>query len=141
MILCERGIRTFDREYTRNTLDISAIPVLRTLTHLPIAVDPSHGTGKSEFFTPMAMAAIATGCDLLMLEVHPHHQKALSDDPQSLNFAKFEQFMRKMAFLAKYFGRWTEQKYTKGGKLSLYHFTKNLMMLSWWAIAILLSKK
>ncbi len=90
VILCERGIRTFDREYTRNTLDISAVPVLRSLTHLPIAVDPSHGTGKSEFVTPMALGAIAAGCDALMVEVHPNPQKALSDGPQSLNFAAFD---------------------------------------------------
>jgi 3-deoxy-7-phosphoheptulonate synthase len=116
VILCERGIRTFDKEYTRNTLDISAIPVLRNLTHLPIAVDPSHGTGKSEFVTPMALAAIAAGCDSLMVEVHPNPQKALSDGPQSLNFAGFEQFMREMTPLATFFGRWTPQKYKKGGE-------------------------
>ncbi len=116
VILCERGIRTFDREYTRNTLDISAIPVLRSLTHLPIAIDPSHGTGKSELVTPMAMAALAAGCDSLMVEVHPNPQKALSDGPQSLNFTSFEEFMREIAALGKFFGRWQEQKYTKIGE-------------------------
>lgn len=131
VILCERGIRTFDREYTRNTLDISAIPVLRSLTHLPIAVDPSHGTGKSELVTPMAMAAKAAGCDSLMVEVHPNPQKALSDGPQSLNFASFEEFMREMAPLGKFFGRWQEQKYTKSVE------TNSLLPLTNWKIGVL----
>ncbi len=81
VILCERGIRSFDRQYTRNTLDLSAIPVLRKLTHLPITIDPSHGTGLSELVPSMAMAAIAAGCDSLMIEVHPNPAKALSDGP------------------------------------------------------------
>ena len=90
VILCERGIRTFDRQYTRNTLDLSVIPVLRTLTHLPIMIDPSHGTGKSEFVPSMAKAAVAAGTDSLMIEVHPDPAKALSDGPQSLTPNQFD---------------------------------------------------
>ena len=88
VILCERGVRSFDPQYTRNILDISAIPVLRTLTHLPIMVDPSHGTGKAELVPAMAKAAIAAGTDALMIEVHPNPAKALSDGPQSPNSPK-----------------------------------------------------
>ncbi|HIK05147.1 MAG TPA: 3-deoxy-7-phosphoheptulonate synthase [Trichormus sp. M33_DOE_039] len=109
VILCERGIRTFDRQYTRNTLDISAIPVLRSLTHLPIMIDPSHATGISEFVPTMAMAAIAAGTDSLMIEVHPNPAKALSDGPQSLTLERYTEVMRELATLAKFFGRWTEK--------------------------------
>jgi 3-deoxy-7-phosphoheptulonate synthase len=108
VILCERGIRTFDRQYTRNTLDLSAVPVLRSLTHLPIAIDPSHGTGKAEYVPTMAMAAIAAGADSLMIEVHPNPAKALSDGPQSLTLEGFEQLMQEIAPLAQFFGRWTK---------------------------------
>lgn len=109
VILCERGIRTFDRQHTRNTLDISAIPVLRTLTHLPIMIDPSHATGKSQYVPNMAMAAVASGTDSLMIEVHPDPAKALSDGPQSLTFEGFEKLMHHhMIPLAKFFGRWTQ---------------------------------
>ncbi|MGH7999294.1 MAG: 3-deoxy-7-phosphoheptulonate synthase [Brasilonema sp.] len=112
VILCERGIRTFDKQYTRNTLDISAIPVLRTLTHLPIMMDPSHATGKSEFVQSMAMASIAAGTDSLMIEVHPNPAKALSDGPQSLTIEAFEQFMQEIAPLGRYFGRWNQNHST-----------------------------
>lgn len=108
VILCERGIRTFDKQYTRNTLDISAIPVLRTLTHLPIMIDPSHATGFSEFVPTMAMAAIAAGADSLMIEVHPNPATALSDGPQSLTLEGFEQLMQEIAPLGTFFGRWTQ---------------------------------
>jgi 3-deoxy-7-phosphoheptulonate synthase len=108
VILCERGIRTFDRQYARNTLDLAAIPVLRSLTHLPIMVDPSHGTGKAEYVPSMAMAAIAAGADSLMIEVHPNPAKALSDGAQSLTLEGFEQLMQQMAPLGKFFGRWTQ---------------------------------
>ncbi|MBF2006410.1 MAG: 3-deoxy-7-phosphoheptulonate synthase [Chlorogloeopsis fritschii C42_A2020_084] len=118
VILCERGIRSFDRQYTRNTLDISAIPVLRSLTHLPIMIDPSHATGKSEYVSTMAMAAIAAGTDSLMIEVHPNPAKALSDGPQSLTMEGFEQFMQEMAGLGRFFGRWT-QDYNTSVTLSL----------------------
>jgi len=76
VILCERGIRTFDKQYTRNTLDVSVIPVLRELTHLPIMLDPSHGTGKSQYVPSMALSSIAAGADSLMIEVHPNPAKA-----------------------------------------------------------------
>ncbi len=105
IILCERGIRTFDREYTRNTLDLAAIPVLRKLTHLPIMVDPSHGTGWSEFVPSMSLSAIAAGVDSLMIEVHPNPKRALSDGPQSLNFADFEKLMTKINRMAEVMGR------------------------------------
>ncbi len=103
VILCERGIRTFDRKYTRNTLDLAAIPVLRTLTHLPIAIDPSHGTGKSEYVPTMAKAAIAAGADSLMIEVHPNPAKALSDGPQSLNPRQYKVLMQEIAVIEKVF--------------------------------------
>ena len=105
VILCERGIRTFDRKYTRNTLDLSAIPVLRTLTHLPIAIDPSHGTGKAEYVPTMAKAAIAAGADSLMIEVHPNPTQALSDGPQSLTPEQYEILMQEIAVIGQVFGR------------------------------------
>lgn len=110
VILCERGIRTFDRDYTRNTLDLSVIPVLRSLTHLPICIDPSHGTGKWEYVPSMAMAAIAAGTDALMIEVHPTPNKALSDGPQSLTPAKFDKLMQDLSVIGKAVGRWPQQK-------------------------------
>lgn len=99
VILCERGIRTFET-YTRNTLDISAIPVVRKLSHLPIIVDPSHGTGLRGKVSPMALAAIAAGADGLMVEVHPHPEQALSDGPQSLYPDQFERLMRDIEAIA-----------------------------------------
>lgn len=108
VILCERGIRTFDAKYVRNTLDLSVIPVLRQLTHLPIMIDPSHGTGKSEYVTPMALASIAAGADSLMIEVHPNPAKALSDGPQSLTPEKFDRLVQEMSVLGKVVGRWSE---------------------------------
>ncbi len=107
VILCERGIRTFDAKYARNTLDLSAIPVLRTLTHLPIMVDPSHGTGRSEYVPPMAMAAIAAGTDSLMIEVHPNPARALSDGPQSLTPDAFDTLVQEMSVIGKAVGRWS----------------------------------
>ena len=89
VILCERGIRTFE-SYTRNTLDISAIPIIKKLSHLPIITDPSHGTGLRGKVLPMALAAVAAGTDGLMIEVHPHPEQALSDGPQSLYPAQFD---------------------------------------------------
>lgn len=108
VILCERGIRTFDRQYTRNTLDLSAIPVLRHLTHLPIMIDPSHGTGWSSYVPSMAMAAIAAGCDSLMIEVHPNPTKALSDGPQSLTPERFDSLMQELSVVGKAMGRWQQ---------------------------------
>ncbi len=108
VILCERGIRTFDKQYTRNTLDISAIPVLRSLTHLPIMIDPSHATGKSEYVPTMVRAAIAAGTDSLMIEVHPNPAKALSDGPQSLTPEEYEKLMQEVAVIGKAVGRWSQ---------------------------------
>jgi 3-deoxy-7-phosphoheptulonate synthase len=101
VILCERGIRTFE-DYTRNTCDISAVPALRELTHLPVIVDPSHGTGIRSLVTPIAKAAIAAGADGLIVEVHPNPEEAFSDGAQSLLPAQFEELMawvRKLAAL------------------------------------------
>ncbi len=106
VILCERGIRTFDGHYTRNTLDISVLPVLHTLTHLPVMIDPSHGTGKSDYVPAMAKAAIAAGTDSLMIEVHPNPAKALSDGPQSLTPDRFDQLMKELSLIGKTVGRW-----------------------------------
>ncbi len=106
VILCERGIRTFDRQYARNTLDLSAIPVLRSLTHLPIMIDPSHGTGKAEYVPSMAMAAIAAGTDSLMIEVHPNPAKALSDGPQSLTPERFDRLMQELSVVGHAVNRW-----------------------------------
>ena len=92
IILCERGIRTFET-YTRNTLDLSAVPVLHSLTHLPVVVDPSHATGHAHLVKPMAMAATACGADGLMIEVHNNPAKALCDGAQSLTPAQFTDVM------------------------------------------------
>jgi 3-deoxy-7-phosphoheptulonate synthase len=109
VILCERGIRTFDRQFTRNHLDLAAIPVLRKLTHLPIMVDPSHGTGWSDYVPAMSMAAIAAGTDSLMIEVHPNPKKALSDGPQSLTPDQFDHLMQEIHMMAKVMGRSAEK--------------------------------
>lgn len=106
VILCERGIRTFDREFARNVLDLSVIPVLRALTHLPIMIDPSHGTGKAEYVPSMAMAAIAGGTDSLMIEVHPNPAKALSDGPQSLTPDAFDRLVQELSIIGKAVDRW-----------------------------------
>jgi 3-deoxy-7-phosphoheptulonate synthase len=106
VILCERGIRTFDSKYARNTLDLAAIPVLRSLTHLPIMIDPSHGTGKWEYVPSMSAAAIAAGTDSLMIEVHPNPKKALSDGPQSLTPDRFDLLMQELAIIGNAMGRW-----------------------------------
>ena len=100
VILCERGIRTFETA-TRNTLDLSAIPVLREQTHLPIIADPSHGTGNHHYVAPMAFAAVAAGADGLMIEVHPDPEHASSDGPQSLKPEKFAAMMVKLRLIAE----------------------------------------
>ncbi len=100
VILCERGIRTFE-SYTRNTLDLQAIPVIKKLTHLPIIIDPSHAGGKWWLVEPMALAAVAGGCDGLMIEVHNNPEKALCDGPQSLKPEKFDQVMKKVKGIAE----------------------------------------
>jgi 3-deoxy-7-phosphoheptulonate synthase len=104
VVLCERGIRTFE-SYTRNTLDISAIPVIKKLSHLPIIVDPSHGTGRRDKVPPMARAAVAAGADGLLIEVHDDPEKALSDGAQSLYPAQFEQLMKELRMIAPAVGR------------------------------------
>lgn len=95
VILCERGIRTFETA-TRNTLDLSAVPVINELSHLPIIVDPSHGTGKRSLVCPLAKAAVAVGADGIMTEVHPKPEEAWSDGPQSLRFEDFTAMMREL---------------------------------------------
>ncbi len=90
IVLCERGIRTFS-QHTRNTLDLAVIPALRRLSHLPVIVDPSHGTGKSYMVAPLARAAAATGADGLMIEVHDQPERALSDGAQALTLQQYEQ--------------------------------------------------
>jgi len=104
VILCERGIRTFET-YTRNTLDISAIPVVKKRSHLPIVVDPSHGTGRREKVIPMARAAVAAGADGLIIEVHNNPEKALSDGPQSLYPDQFDRLMGELRIIAPVLGR------------------------------------
>ncbi len=104
VILCERGIRTFET-YTRNTMDVSAIPIVHRETHLPIIADPSHGTGKWNLVMPLAMASVAAGADGLMIEVHPTPDTALKDGAQSLTFEHFEDLMKKVAPVAEAVGR------------------------------------
>jgi 3-deoxy-7-phosphoheptulonate synthase len=100
VILCERGIRTFETA-TRFTLDLNAVPVLKRLTHLPVMVDPSHGTGHWEYVEAMAMAGIASGADGLLIEVHPRPEEALSDGPQSLKPERFAALMAKLRRVAQ----------------------------------------
>jgi len=104
VILCERGIRTFET-YTRNTLDISAVPLLKQLSHLPVIVDPSHATGQWELEGPVSRAAVAVGADGLIIEVHPHPEEALSDGAQSLKPARFAALMRSLRPVAEAVGR------------------------------------
>lgn len=98
VILCERGIRTFET-WTRNTLDLSAVPALHELSHLPVVVDPSHATGKARLVSPMACAAVAAGADGLMIEVHNDPSHALCDGAQSLTPAQFDELSRKIGKL------------------------------------------
>ena len=104
VILCERGLRTFERA-TRNTLDLSAVAVLKEWSHLPVLVDPSHGTGHRSLVSPMARAAIACGADGLIIEVHPHPDRALSDGPQSLTLEMLKETMQGVAAVARAVGR------------------------------------
>ena len=104
VMLCERGIRTFET-YTRNTMDISAIPVLKHLSHLPVLGDPSHGTGRRDMVPAMARASVAAGCDGLLMEVHPNPDKAVSDGAQSLFPQQFEQLMGELRIIASAVGR------------------------------------
>lgn len=104
VVLCERGIRTFETT-TRNTLDISAVPVIKERSHLPIIVDPSHATGVRAYVKPLAKSAIAAGADGLMIEVHNDPAKALSDGPQSLTFDQFHQLSEEIRPYASLSGR------------------------------------
>jgi 3-deoxy-7-phosphoheptulonate synthase len=104
VILCERGIRTFETA-TRNTLDLNAVPLLKQWTHLPVLVDPSHGTGIWSLVTPMALAAVAAGADGLLIEVHPEPENALSDGPQQLKPERFVELMRSLKAVAEAMGR------------------------------------
>jgi len=104
IVLCERGIRTFEN-ITRSTLDLNAVPVVKELSHLPLIVDPSHGTGKWRLVTPMCRAAVAAGADGVMVEVHPRPEEALSDGFQSLKFGRFEKLMAEIRPVAQALGR------------------------------------
>src|SRR5437764_1118203 len=104
VVLCERGVRTFS-DHSRNTLDLSVIPPAKQLSHLPILVDPSHGTGRRDYVPPMALAALAAGADGLLIEVHPDPDRALSDGAQSLDFAGFTKLMEQLRRLAEPLGR------------------------------------
>ena len=104
LMLCERGIRTFET-YTRNTMDVSAIPVLKKLTHLPVFADPSHGVGKRDLVAPMALASVAAGADGLLMEMHPNPDKALSDGAQSLFPEQLEKLVAQLRMLAPVVGR------------------------------------
>ncbi len=104
LMLCERGIRTFET-YTRNTMDVSAIPVLKKLTHLPVFADPSHGVGKREFVPPMALASVAAGADGLLMEMHPNPDKAMSDGAQSLFPDQLTKLVNQLRQIAPVVGR------------------------------------
>ena len=104
VILCERGVRTFD-DSARNMLDLAAVATLKIESHLPVIVDPSHGTGRRNLVAPMALAAVAAGADGLLIEVHPHPEDALSDGPQSLHPEEFEELMKRLKPLAELVGR------------------------------------
>ncbi|MFO8010381.1 MAG: 3-deoxy-7-phosphoheptulonate synthase [Dehalococcoidia bacterium] len=104
VIMCERGIRTYE-PYTRNTMDISAVPIIKKLCHLPVIGDPSHATGKWYLVTPMALAAVAAGADGIMIEVHPNPDKALKDGPQSLSFEHFGDLTSQLKSVAASVGR------------------------------------
>lgn len=109
VILCERGIRTFEN-HTRNTLDLSAIPAIKTMSHLPVIVDPSHGTGRRELISPMSKAAIAAGADGLIIEVHPIPKESTSDGAQTIDFTHFKNLMTEIELVAGAVGRSLRQK-------------------------------
>jgi 3-deoxy-7-phosphoheptulonate synthase len=104
VILCERGVRTFN-DHSRNTLDLSVIPPGKVATHLPIFVDPSHGTGKRPYVSPMALASMAAGADGILIEVHPDPDKALSDGAQTINFPMLDDLLGKLRVMAPLFQR------------------------------------
>jgi 3-deoxy-7-phosphoheptulonate synthase len=104
VMLCERGIRTFET-YTRNTLDIAAIPAIHSMSHLPVFVDPSHGTGRTDLVVPLSLAAVAAGANGLIVEVHPNPARAMSDAQQQLNPAQFQELMDKVRAISPIAGR------------------------------------
>jgi 3-deoxy-7-phosphoheptulonate synthase len=104
VILCERGIRTIET-YTRNTLDLAAVPVIKKLSHLPVVVDPSHAAGRWDLVAPMSLAAVAAGADGLIIEVHNHPDEAMSDGAQSLKPDTFKELMTQLSAVAKAVGR------------------------------------
>ncbi|MEJ5171999.1 MAG: hypothetical protein WHU10_13515, partial [Fimbriimonadales bacterium] len=104
ILLCERGIRTFETA-TRNTLDLNAVPMVKSLSHLPIVVDPSHGTGRRDLVAPMALAAVAAGADALIVEVHPDPDHAVKDGQQSQTPSQFAAMMTMLARVAEAIGR------------------------------------
>jgi 3-deoxy-7-phosphoheptulonate synthase len=104
VILCERGVRTF-ADHSRNTLDLSVIPPCKTLSHLPVLVDPSHGTGKRAYVPAMALAGLAAGADGLLIEIHPDPDRAMSDGPQSLSFAAFRDLLPRLRRIAEVIGK------------------------------------
>lgn len=112
VILCERGIRTFET-YTRNTLDLSAVALIKEVSHLPIIVDPSHATGKQSLVAPLSKASIALGADGIMVEVHPNPREALSDGAQSLNFQQFEIMMKEISSISNALKRKQSPNYAK----------------------------
>ena len=109
VVLCERGIRTFETA-TRNTLDISAVPALKEKSHLPVIIDPSHATGVRKYVSPLAKGAVVTGCDGLMIEVHPNPSVSLSDGPQSLTLDQFDQLCSELKPLIRFIGRSFNEK-------------------------------
>src|SRR6266849_3213152 len=120
VILCERGVRTF-ADHTRNTLDLSLIPAVQRLSHLPILVDPSHGTGKRNKVTPLSRAAVAVGADGLIVEVHPEPDKALSDGPQSLYPDQFDELMTQVRQIAPVVQRTAPQPLARAGRSAPAH--------------------
>ena len=106
VILCERGVRGFNK-ITRNTLDVSAVPVIRQSSHLPVVIDPSHGTGVRSLVAPMALAGVAAGADGVMVEVHPRPEEALSDGAQSVRLPELSELMNQIREAAKVVGRST----------------------------------
>jgi 3-deoxy-7-phosphoheptulonate synthase len=104
VLLCERGVRTFS-DHSRNTLDLSVIPPAKTLSHLPIMVDPSHGTGRRAYVPAMSLAAMAAGADGLLIEVHPEPDRAASDGAQTIDFAAFGKLMKSLKTMAPLFDR------------------------------------
>jgi 3-deoxy-7-phosphoheptulonate synthase len=105
VILCERGITAFDRQYTRNVLDLGIIPALKEYSHLPVIADPSHGTGVARYVRPMAKAAMVSGADGVMIEMHPNPKEALSDGSQALTPETFISVIEDLKKLAPYVGR------------------------------------